>query len=199
MEFDELSQNVIGCESKFIATSDRAYSNRPSTSVWLVSFRTRAFRFRWSWRCRFVTKISCSIAAIGSICSYVAISSWKSKASKRFFQSIKHKFLRTCASPRCRSACLSISTSQSCKTASNVSFCDSFVSFVSFVVVRPVPSKGWMRAARRIHFSRRACGRFLRGALSHSLRASLKKCDRAQHLLSRHNEKRQSQLPEVDA
>ena len=111
-------------QSKVIATSDRAYSSRATGNAWLVSSRTRAFRFRWSWRCRFVTKISCSIAAIGSICLYVAISSWKSKSSKRFFQSIKHKFLRTCDSQKCRLACLSISTSQSCKTAPNVSFCD---------------------------------------------------------------------------
>src|SRR6266571_7920069 len=181
-------------QSKFIATSDRAYSNRATGNAWLVSSRTRAFRFRWSCRCPFVTKISCSIAAIGSICLYVAISSWKSKASKRFFQSIKHKFLRTCDSPKCRLACFT-------KLQNGIKrfVLRSLVLFVSFVVVRPVPSKGWMRAARRTHFSRRACGRFLRGALFHSLRASLKKCDRVQHLLSRQNEKKQSQLLEVDA
>jgi len=66
MEFDELSQNVIGCAIEVHRNLGPGLLESTYSSVWLVSSRTRAFRFRWSCRCPFVTKISCSIAAIGS-------------------------------------------------------------------------------------------------------------------------------------
>jgi hypothetical protein len=122
MEFDELSQNVIGCAIDVHRNLGSGLLESTYRQCLACELSHARIPFQ-SCRCPFVTKISCSIAAIGSICSYAAISSSKSKASKRFFQSIRHKFLHTCDSPRYRLVCLLISTPQSCKTASNAWFC----------------------------------------------------------------------------
>src|SRR5438876_8368546 len=124
MEFDELSQNVIGCAIEVHRNLGPGLLESTYRQCLACELSHVRIPFQMELPLLVRSKISCSIAVIESICSYVVISSLKSRASRRFFRSIKHKFLRTCDSPRCRLAYLSISTSQSCRTASNVLFCD---------------------------------------------------------------------------
>ncbi len=124
MEFDELSRNVIGCAIEVHRNLGPGLLESTYRQCLACELSHARIPFQMELPLPVRYKDLCSMAAIGSICWYVGLSLLKSRASKRFFQSIKHKFLRTCDSPRCRLACISISTSQSCKTASNVLLCD---------------------------------------------------------------------------
>ena len=105
MEFDELSQNVIGCAIEVHRNlRPLAESTYRQCLACELSHARIPFQMELPLPVRY--KDLLLDCGYGSISRNVRISSSKSKASKCFFQSIKHKFLHICDSPKCRSVCL---------------------------------------------------------------------------------------------
>ena len=103
MEFDELSRNVIGCAIEVHRNLGPGLLESTYRQCLACELSHARIPFQMELPLPVRYKDLCSMAAIGSICSDIAISSSKARASKRFFQSIKHKFLRTCDSRTCDS------------------------------------------------------------------------------------------------